>query len=191
MTQAYTYDNSVPSPRFVSSLKDITPGSALDVGFGTAKESIWLAEHGWTVEGIDPSDDMNRIARERAAAKGLDIHFYKSDLFAFHPEKAYDLVVCQMVLHFFTDESVIQAIEKLKSLVSSGGRIYIAVFSDKNTVTRPTMFHRGELDAYFKDWHIEKSYEFETLPTIMPKDPTPTVFWFEYLMAQKPGGFNG
>jgi 2-polyprenyl-3-methyl-5-hydroxy-6-metoxy-1,4-benzoquinol methylase len=187
MTETYTYDNSVPSPRFVAAIKDMPSGRVLDVGLGTAKEAIWLAENGWDVEGVEPSTDMYKIALERATSKGVHIQLHLTDLFSFHADKAYDLVVCQMVLHFFEDDDVARTIEKLKSLVAPGGRIYISVFSDKNTVMRPTMFHRGDLDVYFKDWHIEKSYEFETPPTVMPNDPAPTIFWFEYLLARKPG----
>jgi SAM-dependent methyltransferase len=44
-------------------------GRILDVGCGTGVHMAALAEHDWTVTGVDISDDMLRIARER----GLDV----------------------------------------------------------------------------------------------------------------------
>src|ERR1051326_252872 len=40
-------------------------GRLLDVGCGTGRYSVALAELGWTVTGVDISEDMLRRARER------------------------------------------------------------------------------------------------------------------------------
>ena len=45
------------------------PGRLLDVGCGTGAHTAELAEHGWTVVGVDESADMLRFARER----GLEV----------------------------------------------------------------------------------------------------------------------
>jgi SAM-dependent methyltransferase len=40
-------------------------GSLLDVGCGTGSYTAALAQHGWNVTGVDISEDMLRLARER------------------------------------------------------------------------------------------------------------------------------
>ena len=45
------------------------PGRLLDVGCGTGFHTVRFAEAGWSVVGIDPSDDQLRLARRR----GLDV----------------------------------------------------------------------------------------------------------------------
>ena len=45
------------------------PGRLLDVGCGTGFHTVRFAEAGWSVVGIDPSDDQLRLARGR----GLDV----------------------------------------------------------------------------------------------------------------------
>lgn len=43
-------------------------GSVLDVGCGTGSYTAALAERGWNVTGVDISEDMLRLARERGVA---------------------------------------------------------------------------------------------------------------------------
>jgi SAM-dependent methyltransferase len=45
------------------------PGRLLDVGCGTGFHTVRFAEAGWSVVGVDPSDDQLRLARGR----GLDV----------------------------------------------------------------------------------------------------------------------
>src|SRR5699024_221640 len=63
----------------------LTPGRALDLGSGEGADSIWLAQQGWSVTGID----ISTVAVERATAVarelGLDsarIRFRTADLSA-------------------------------------------------------------------------------------------------------------
>jgi SAM-dependent methyltransferase len=50
------------------------PGRALDVGMGQGRNSIFLAQQGWDVTGIDPADEGVRLAKAEAARLGLKIH---------------------------------------------------------------------------------------------------------------------
>ncbi len=59
-----------------------TPGRALDMGTGTGYVAIWLAAHGWEVDAVDVSPRALELARQNAAANGVHVRFFRSDLFS-------------------------------------------------------------------------------------------------------------
>jgi SAM-dependent methyltransferase len=58
----------------------VPPGRALDIGCGTGTESIYLAEHGWDVTGVDIVPKALAIARRKAAAAGVSPRFVEGDV---------------------------------------------------------------------------------------------------------------
>jgi SAM-dependent methyltransferase len=55
-------------------------GTILDLGCGPGWSSIFLARAGWNVVGVDLSERMIEIARERATQEGVDVTFAVADL---------------------------------------------------------------------------------------------------------------
>lgn len=72
----------------------VAPGSALDLGCGEGGDSLWLAENGWAVTGVDISETALARAREESGARGLDdaIEWVQIDLARDFPAGTYDLV---------------------------------------------------------------------------------------------------
>jgi SAM-dependent methyltransferase len=73
----------------------LAPKRALDLGSGEGGDSIWLAEHGWQVTGLD----ISTTALARAAAQAADrripddrITWLQQDLAEWQPDAEYDLV---------------------------------------------------------------------------------------------------
>ncbi|GAB2519300.1 A1S_2505 family phage non-structural protein [Paramicrobacterium agarici] len=71
----------------------LQPGTALDLGCGEGADSLWLAERGWTVTGVD----VSAVALERAAgearARGTDaVTWQHADLETWKPDGSFDLV---------------------------------------------------------------------------------------------------
>jgi cyclopropane fatty-acyl-phospholipid synthase-like methyltransferase len=58
----------------------LPPGSALDVGCGTGDSSIYLAQHGWQVTGVDFTPKALDIARAKARAADAAINFVHADV---------------------------------------------------------------------------------------------------------------
>jgi len=63
----------MPNAFLVQIAERRTPGTALDVGMGQGRNSIWLARQGWDVTGFDPADQALAMARQQAAALGLTL----------------------------------------------------------------------------------------------------------------------
>ena len=77
------------------------PGRALDLGCGEGRNSLWLAERGWHVTGVDFSDVGLAKARRLAATRGIPadrLDLVLADLTGYHPEPdAFDLVLLMFV----------------------------------------------------------------------------------------------
>jgi SAM-dependent methyltransferase len=58
----------------------LPPARALDLGCGTGTDSVYLAQHGWDVAGIDMVPEALAIARRRAAAAGVKLRFVLGDV---------------------------------------------------------------------------------------------------------------
>lgn len=62
-----------PNGILVAGASLLAPGTALDVGCGEGADAVWLAQHGWTVTGVDVSRVAVDRARQAAAAAGVDV----------------------------------------------------------------------------------------------------------------------
>jgi SAM-dependent methyltransferase len=76
------WDTGQPSSelQFVLSRRAIQPCRALDIGCGTGSNSIWLAERGFEVTGIDVAPLAIERANERARAAGVEVQFSVADV---------------------------------------------------------------------------------------------------------------
>jgi len=73
--------------------------AVLDVGTGTGRAALALAARGGRVTGVDASNEMLRVARERAHARGLSVTFAPADAHRLPFESgSFDLAVCLRVL---------------------------------------------------------------------------------------------
>lgn len=71
----------------------------LDVGTGTGRAALLLARAGAEVIGVDASEEMLAVARNRAAAAGLQVRFEAGDAHALaFPDRSVDAAVSLRVL---------------------------------------------------------------------------------------------
>ena len=89
-----------PTPLLAEWVDKLPRGRALDVACGAGRNSLFLAEHGYTVEGIDISTVALDRARAAAAERGLSAEFIAMDLEAELPtDRRYDLIVMVRYTH--------------------------------------------------------------------------------------------
>ncbi len=76
-----------------------TPGRALDLGCGEGADTLWLAENGWRVTGVDISETALARARAEAARRGVTerVEFVQMNLSEAFPEGTFDLVSAQFL----------------------------------------------------------------------------------------------
>jgi ubiquinone/menaquinone biosynthesis C-methylase UbiE len=99
---------------------------AVDVGGGTGRLSILLAELVGSVVVTDPSAGMVQVARERIEAAGLGdrLRAVQADLTTDRLEGAYDLVWSSMALHHVQDLDAL--LRSVADLLVDGGRLAVA-----------------------------------------------------------------
>ncbi len=96
----------------------------LDVGTGTGFLAILLAELGHEVVGVDISEGMLKVAREKARKAGLDVKFEVADAenLPFDDEE-FDAVVCRHVL--WTLPNPERALREWARVVKAGGKVIV------------------------------------------------------------------
>ena len=99
------------------------PRSILDLGCGTGWTSRFLAKAGYTVSGLDISEDAVRIAREVADEEGVeDVAYSSGDYESFEPDRAYDYVLFYDALHHAEDE--VAALKAAHRALKPGGALF-------------------------------------------------------------------
>lgn len=103
----------------------------LDVGCGSGWLSEYFARLGYDVTGIDISDDLVRMARERVAkipynvdhATPLRCRFITCDIEVKPLGEKFDAVICYDSLHHFEDEHAV--FRHLAAMLDGGGLLFI------------------------------------------------------------------
>jgi trans-aconitate methyltransferase len=134
---AWAYDLVVPSPgaphadesaRLLAGRRTI-----VDVGCGTGRQSLALAEAGFDVVGIDASPDMIAVARERTS----EVAFEVADLTSWQPASPFDGALCRGVLNDLTEDVERQAaMDALSRMLRPGGLLVLGVREIERTRTR-------------------------------------------------------
>jgi len=73
LTAEKPHFNTKPNAFLVEIASSRKPGTALDVGMGQGRNSIWLAHQGWDVTGFDPAEKAVALALENARKSGVHI----------------------------------------------------------------------------------------------------------------------
>jgi SAM-dependent methyltransferase len=118
------WDHALPPPELMATLADFPAGRALDLGCGYGRATIYMAQAGWQVDGVDFVDLAVEEARRRATQAGVagQICFHLGPVTDLHYLTGpYDLALDVGCMHNF-DEAEMQAYrDELARLLRPGG----------------------------------------------------------------------
>lgn len=99
-----------------------TPKTILDGGCGTGSHAILLAERGYEVTGIDLSEEMINIAKEKASKRGININFNVMDLRELHLNKKFDACILMFaVIDYLTNnKDLLRALANIRKVLKNG-----------------------------------------------------------------------
>jgi len=66
----------------------------LDMGCGTGRHTVALAQRGFHITGVDLSSGMLTVAKQRAKTAGVNVDFIQSDATEFKSDARYDAALC-------------------------------------------------------------------------------------------------
>jgi len=104
-----------------------TPGTALDLGCGTGRDAVFLADLGWQVTAIDRLPDALERAENlrRRYAPGKKVDWQLADLRTYQPAAKFDLILGLM-------SPVALRIPEIQGWLNPGGRLLIELFHPEN-----------------------------------------------------------
>lgn len=126
------WDTGIVPPEIVALADRLPAGTALDIGCGTGTTSIYLAQRGWRVTGIDFIAMAIRRASQKAAAANVKVAFHVADItrldFLHDP---FDLVIDIGCLHNLTPEQQTAYSLTLTRLTRPGANFALYAFGPR------------------------------------------------------------
>jgi SAM-dependent methyltransferase len=177
----------------------------LDLGSGTGKNSLFLAERGSDVVGIELSKTAVQMAKDRAKQREIEVHFQTGDIGTTIP---YEDNSFNVLLDVVSSNSLNEAerrvyVKEMKRLLKPSGYVFVKALckdGDKNALNLIEKFPGKEKDTYampgtgiiervFSRTDIETLYcdfkivriERKSSYTIFDGKPFKRNFWLVYL----------
>ncbi len=111
---------------FLKTLINTNDGPVLDIGCGTGRLMLPLARQGVEIDGLDASNDMLKICREKFNKEGLKTTLYTKKFQSFDTEKKYKTIYCagniQFIDSFF---QTLMALQNIHSSLQKDGKLII------------------------------------------------------------------
>jgi SAM-dependent methyltransferase len=146
--------------------------NAISIADGEGRNSVWLAELGLEVTGIEISAVAIEKARHLAASRKVHVDFVQADILApgWPPTDLHDAFdwVVGIFIQFVGPEWRERQFEVMKRLTRPGGRILLQGYTPKQLEYRTggpssveNLYTRENLGEAFSDWEIEELVEYE------------------------------
>ncbi|HTZ14093.1 MAG TPA: class I SAM-dependent methyltransferase [Mycobacterium sp.] len=109
----------------------LPPGSALDVGCGTGDSSIYLAQRGWQVSGVDFTPKALDKARAKARTADAAVDFVHADVT--HLSQAgitgpFQVIVDNGCFHGMSDGDRDRYVQEISAVAAPGARLLMIAF---------------------------------------------------------------
>ena len=121
----------------------------LDVGCGLGKVTVYLAQNGLNVMGIDISPRLIDLARKKAAEKNIPLHFEVIELSKLMVDEKFDAVLFAGVLEHIDDEE--QLMRDAQRVLKEGGKIIITDMPTFQWLYHPRDRKIGHVRRYTKE----------------------------------------
>ena len=134
-------------------------GEVLDVGCGTGENSLFLANNGHVVVGMDSVRRAIDTARKKAEERGLDATFIIGDTLNLRElGRTFDTIIDSGLFHTLSDPERLVFIQNLHEVLRPGGTYFMLAFSDLEPGGYgPRRITKQELmDAFAEGWVINE-----------------------------------
>lgn len=177
------FENFYDDAAFYERLVEIHGSRVLELGVGTGRIAVPLAEGGAKVTGVDLSEGMLALARERA--ENLSITFVEGDIRSVKLRGRFDLVIAPLgtLQHMETPDDAVAALETMAHHLAEGGVAVVDVESpvpdDYDPSPQPLIQHWSKP---WRDGRVTKVVSVDAIPS----DGTKAITW-HYDVAEQDG----
>lgn len=152
----------------------------LDVGCGSGRDMLWLAQHGFNVIGLDRSSQLAELAKANTSAPVIVADFEAFDFSRF----SVDAVILVGALVHLSPDRFSAAFPNIVSAVKKGGYTLLTLKEGKGSKTdlngRVFFYWEDErLDQYFTGCGMHRIELFRQVSLIDPND-----IWLTYLLRK-------
>lgn len=155
----------------------IGPCSAVDIGAGEGRNSLYLASLGFDVTAIEPSEVGAKKISDKAKELGVDIAVLNSDFLSASDKLSnIGFIVALTSLEHMEYEYLYEVINRIKLIIKPGGYIYAIVFTEEDPGYRKDIdnasecslfikhyFKKNELKEFFSDFQILEYSEYKKI----------------------------
>ncbi|KAB2832130.1 MAG: class I SAM-dependent methyltransferase [Candidatus Brocadia sp.] len=153
-TEAYIFGKE-PVEFLREHIDILSKGKALDIAMGEGRNAVFLAKHGFEVDGCDISEAAIKKARELARENSVTIHAFVADLETYQlPTDTYDVIACFYYLQR-------DLVPQMKAALKPGGVIIYETYTIENwergfegPKNKDYLLQSNELLNLFKDLKI-------------------------------------
>lgn len=111
---------------FVATLNPQHPLTVLDVGCGAGQEAIFLAQQGFSVIGIDLSEEAIKIAQSKAATAGVNVDWRTGNVLQLPLEDhSIDLINDRGCFHMIPTEKRTKYAAEMARVLKPNGKIFL------------------------------------------------------------------
>jgi SAM-dependent methyltransferase len=158
----------------------LRPGRALDLGCGRGRASIYLAQLGWKVTGIDMVERALRVARRRAARQGVSVEFVHGDITRLDRAAItgpFDLFLDLGCFHILSDQERRLYGESITRVAATDAKLVLFAFGPNQHFLGPRGATREDVERSLSPhWTIDWSSPETELPYRTPRGATAT--WY-------------
>jgi SAM-dependent methyltransferase len=145
-TAADSFSDNLERPAVKQLIEDIGGARVLDLGCGSGTYSVWFAELGADVVGLDLSQKMIALAKDKARKRGVKADFRVADIREGLPfrEAEFDMVFTGTALHYVED--IDAALKQVARVMKPEARFVASVLHPMSTALFPS-FESEELEG--------------------------------------------
>jgi SAM-dependent methyltransferase len=130
-------------------------GAVLDAGCGSGEHTIYLANLGYDVLGIDFSARALDKARANAVERHIDARFELADALHLGDQPRFDTVIDSALFHVFGPEERAQYTRSLHAVCRPGALVHVLALSDAEPGLGPQISDTAIREAFREGWALE------------------------------------
>jgi SAM-dependent methyltransferase len=141
----------------VEDTRGVPLGSALDLGCGTGRWSVRLAERGWQVVGVDVVPRAIDAARNRLEQAGVDVTFKEGDVTALQAGDVgsnFNLLVDMECFNWLSDSDRSRMAQEVDAVAAPDATFLLLVWARARRGPLPRGADRQGLESTFSGWRI-------------------------------------